>query len=51
MSKYDHKMTISLDLTVQFTQFFLICVEQERASFKTTSNYAHLTWRPPVIKK
>ena len=31
--------------------FFLICVEQEGASFKTTSSYVYFTWRPPVTKK
>ena len=33
------------------TFFFLICVEQEGASFKTTSSYVYFTWRPPVTKK
>ena len=31
--------------------FVLICVEQEGASFKTTSSYVYFTWRPPVTKK
>ena len=26
-------------------------MEQEGASFKTTSSYVYVTWRPPVTKK
>ena len=51
MSECDHKMTISLVLKVQFTQFFFNMCGTRRDIFKTTSSNLHLTWRPPVINE